>query len=198
MAEKSNSPKPFEGKILYKNTYVSKNMLMPSAMWNSMMGSKGVYYIKGGDYRLESNGSLNQWQLYINDDNKVYTKISSSSSIYFNEAEIPSNEINEFKTSKNIVEILGYQCDEIILECSNGEQKFYFNSELAIETALFKKHKFANWYDYLKDAHAVPLKKIINTPHFTVESIATEVIPMKLDDALFMLPEDIDVKKNPY
>lgn len=198
MAKGKKAVKAFEGKILYDNTYKSKNILMPSAMWNSMMGSKGEYFIKGGDYKLESNGSLNQWQLYVNKDNMIYSKISSSSSIYFNEGAIQKDEVHNFELNKNAIEILGYQCDEIILTCKSGEQKFYFNAELAVDPSLFEKHKFVNWYDYIKEAKALPLKRIVNTSHFTMESIATEVVSMKLEDAMFVLPEGADLKKNPY
>ncbi len=203
MAKKSESANTepsnfFEGKILYDNTYKSKNMLMPSGMWNSMMGSKGEYFIKGGNYKLISNGSLNKWQLYISEHNKIYSKISSSSSIYFNDGEIHTDVVQKIESNKGIIEILGYTCDEVILTCKTGVQKFYFNSELAVNTKLFEKHQFVNWHEYLKEAHALPLKRIVNTSHFTMESIATEVTIMKIEDSIFELPAGIDLKKNPY
>lgn len=198
MAKEKTESNYFEGKILYSNTYKSKNMLMPSAMWNSMMGSKGEYYIKGGNYKLESNGTLNQWQLYIQADNMIYSKISSSSSIYYNEGGEQKDEIHDFELNKNALEVLGYNCDEIILTCKSGIQKFYFNEAIAVDPKLFEKHKFVNWYDYIKEAKALPLKRIVNSTHFTMESIATEIIPMELDDSMFKLPEGADIKKNPY
>ena len=190
--------KIFEGKITYANTYKSKNMLMPSAMWNSMMGSQGEYYIKGGNYKLESNGTLNQWQLYIQSENMIYSKISSSSSIYFNEGEENKDEIHEFELNKNVLEVLGYICDEIILTCKSGVQKFYYNEEIGVDPKLFEKHKFVNWYDFVKESNALPLKRLVNSTHFTMESIATEITPMNLDDEMFKLPEGADIKKNPY
>src|ERR1019366_690921 len=198
MSTKNETPKHFEGKILYDNTYKSKNMLMPSSLWNSMMGSKGEYFIKGGDYKLISNGSLNKWQLYVNKNNKIYSKVSSSSAIYFNDGEIQVDEVFKVELNKNVIEVLGYQCDEVILTCKSGEQKFYFNSEFAVDTKLFEKHKFVNWNDYLKQDHALPLKRTVNTNYFTMECIATEVTPMKLEDSLFELPADVEFKKNPY
>ena len=188
----------FEGKILYDNTYKSKNMMMPSALWNSMMGAKGEYYIQDGNYKLISNGSLNKWQLYINKDNKVYSKLSSSSAVLFNEGETQGDEVLKVEVNKNVIEVLGYSCDEVILTCKSGVQKFYFNSDIAVDAKQFEKHKFVNWYDYVKVAKALPLKRIVNTSYFTMECIATEVTPMKLDISLFELPEGVEVKKNPY
>lgn len=188
----------FEGRILYDNSYKSKNIMMPSALWNSMMGAKGEYYIQGGNYKLISNGSLNKWQLYLNNDNKVYSKLSSSAAILFNDCEVQGDEIFKVEENKNVNEVLGYACDEIILTCKSGIQKFYFNAEIAVDSKLFEKHKFVNWYDYVKIANALPLKRVVNTSYFTMECIATEVTPMKLDATLFELPAGVEVKKNPY
>lgn len=202
MAKKSESgngtTQPFEGKILYDNSYKSKNMMMPSSLWNSMMGAKGEYYIQGGNYKLISNGSLNKWQLYIHKDNKVYSKLSSSSAILFNDCEVQGDEVFKVEVNKNVLEVLGYPCDEVILTCKSGVQKFYFNADIAVDAALFEKHKFVNWYEYVKVANALPLKRIVNTSYFTMECIATEVTPMKLDASLFELPAGVEVKKNPY
>ena len=56
----------FEGKILYNNVYKSKMPNMTDQQFTAMMGSQQEYSIKDGDYRSVSNGSLFQWQLYVN------------------------------------------------------------------------------------------------------------------------------------
>ena len=38
----------------------------------------------------------------------------------------------------------------------------------------------------------------IDNPQFILESVATEIKPMKLDDALFKLPPDAKLEKSPY
>lgn len=196
--ESAESIKPFEGKILYDNSYKSKNMLMPSAMWNSMMGSKGEYYIQNGNYKLDSNGSLNKWQLYVNKDNKIYSKLSSSSAILFNDGDEQKDEIHKIEINKNATEVLGYPCDELVMTCKSGVQKFYYNSQFAVDPKLFEKHKFVNWYEFVKESKALPLKRVVNTSYFTMECIATEITPMKLDSSLFELPAGVEIKKNPY
>ena len=202
MAKNSESSaetvKPFEGKILYDNSYKSKNMMMPSALWNSMMGPKGEYYIQGGNYKLISNGSLNKWQIYLNKDNKIYSKLSSSSAILFNDGEMQGDEVFKVEVNKNVTEVLGYPCDEVVMTCKSGVQKFYFNSAIAVDAKLFEKHKFVNWYDFVKVANALPLKRIVNTSYFTMECVATEVTPMKLESSIFELPAGVEIKKNTY
>ena len=97
-----------------------------------------------------------------------------------------------------MTEVLGYKCDEVILTCKSGVQKYYFNSKLSVDTKLFVNHKFGNWFDYLSKSNSLPLKSVIETAQFTIESIATEVKPMKLDTKTFELPAGIKTDKSPY
>jgi len=46
-------------------------------------------------------------------------------------------------------------------------------------------------------AKALPPKSIIETPQFTVTSIATEIMPMKVDEKEFQLPLNAKIEKNP-
>lgn len=188
----------FEGKIVYSNTYKSKNPKMTDQQWTSMMGSSQEYLIKGGDYKSIANGTLVQWQLYINKDNKLYNKMSNSETAFWNDGNVQGDEVFKVELNKNVTEVLGYKCDEVILTCKSGVQKYYFNSKLSVDTKLFVNHKFGNWFDYLSKSNSLPLKSIIETAQFTIESIATEVKPMKLDTKIFELPTGIKTEKSPY
>lgn len=138
----------FEGKIIYTNTFKSKNLKITDQQWTSMMGSTQEYIIKGGDYKSISNGTFVQWQLYINKDNKLYNKTSNSEIAFWNDASIQGDEVLKIEVNKNVMEVLGYPCDEVILSCKSGVQKYYFNSKLSVDTKLFANHKFGNWFDY--------------------------------------------------
>ncbi len=192
------SGQTFEGKITYKNSFESKLPNMKDEQFNSMMGTKMDYYIKGGDYKSVTNGTFSQWQLYIGKDNKLYNKMSNSETILWNDGSLNADSIIKVQLNKGVTEILGYKCDELILTCKSGTQKYYFNSKLAVDTKLYTNHKYGNWYDYLKKANSLPLKMIINNQQFTMESVATEVKPMKLDDNEFKLPENTKTEKSPY
>ena len=188
----------FEGKIFYTNSYKSKNPKMTDQQWTSMMGSTQEYLIKGGDYKSIANGTLVQWQIYINKDNKLYNKMSNSETALWNDASIQGDEILKVEENKGVTEILGYKCDEVILTCKSGVQKYYFNSKLSVDTKLFVNHKFGNWFDYLSKSNSLPLKSIIESAQFTMESVATEVKPMKLDTKTFELPTGTKTEKSPY
>jgi hypothetical protein len=188
----------FEGEIIYTNSYKSKNEKMTDQQWTSMMGSTQEYLIKGGDYKSIANGTLVQWQLYINKDNKLYNKMSNSETAFWNDASVQGDEVLKIEVNKNVTEVLGYKCDEVILTCKSGVQKYYFNSKLSVDTKLFSNHKFGNWFDYLSKSNSLPLKSAIETAQFTMESVATEIKQMKHDTKTFELPTGIKTEKSPY
>lgn len=188
----------FEGKIVYSNAYKSKNQQIPDQQWQMMLGSTQEYFIKGGNYKSVANGQLMQWQLYINKDNKLYNKMSNSEEAIWNDGSIQGDEVLKTEVNKGVVEILGYKCDEVVLTCKSGVQKYYFSSKIAADPKLFVNHKFGNWYQYLSLSNALPLKMVVETAQFEMTSTATEVTASKLDDNLFQLPSGIQTVKSPY
>ena len=118
----------FEGKISYTNAITSKIPTVSSDQFDAMMGTKQEYYIRGGDYKSVMNGTLTLWQLYRSKENKLYTKLANSETIYWNDAGANDDSVISVKINKNALEILGYSCDELILVCKSGIQKYYYNS----------------------------------------------------------------------
>jgi hypothetical protein len=188
----------FEGKITYSNTFKTKNTKITDQQWAAMLGSNQEYFIKDGDYKSITNGTFVQWQQYINAENRLYIKMANTETLLWNDGNIQGDEVLKVEVNKKVTEILGYKCDEVILTCKSGIQKYYFNSKLAVNTKLFANHKFGNWFDYLSKSNALPLKSIIDTAQFTMESIATEVKPTKLDPKMFELPAGVKTEKSPY
>lgn len=188
----------FEGQIIYQNTYKSKLSNLNDQQLASMMGNMQTYYIKGGDYKSEMNGTFMQWQLYINTDNKLYSKFSNSQSVFWNDGAINTDSVMSSEYHPAVTEILGYKCDELVLNCKSGVQKYYFNARLGIDSKLYAKHQYSNWYIYLTKAHAVPLKIIVESTQFRVEEIATSIKPMTLDKKMFTLPAGVKTEKSPY
>lgn len=186
---------PFEGKITYQNTYKSKVPMFTDAKVAAMMGTVETYYVKGGDYKAEMNGSLMQYSIYINKENKLYTKMSNSPTIKWEDAAVNADSVLKTELHPAALTILGYKCDELILHCKSGTQTYYFSAKLPVDSKLYVKHKNSNWYTYLAKANAVPLKIIIDNPRIHIESTATTVEPQKLDAAVFKLPAKVKVAK---
>lgn len=170
----------FEGKIVYRHSLKSKLPKISDEQLTSLMGSKQEYFIKGGNYKTVSNGTSLLWQVYIKRENKLYNKFSHSEAILWYDGGNLENPITEIVHNKNIVEILGYKCDELILKSKDQTETYYFNSKLGVDVALYSKHLLGNWYDYLKVAKALPLKIILDSQQFTMTGTATEV---KIDEA---------------
>lgn len=188
----------FEGEIKFSNTYKSKNPQVTNEQWENLMGSSQNYTIKKGDYKSTLDGTLFQWQLYINKDNKLYSKVSQSASVFWNDGSVQGDEVVKVELNKGVTEILGYKCDELILYCKSGIQKYYFNSTTKVDTKLFVNHKFGNWYDVLSRTNAIPIKSIIETPQYTMESVATKITPMAIDSKVFELAEGVTLEKSPF
>ncbi|TGE25590.1 hypothetical protein E5K00_10490 [Hymenobacter aquaticus] len=189
----------FEGRILYANSYKTKLPNVTDQQWNDMMGTSQEYFVKGGSYKTIDNGTLMQWQLFPGPDtNKLYTKMSNSEAAIWNDAAVNPDEVLKAEVKKDAATILGYKCDELTLTCKSGVQKYYFTSKLALDPKLYEKHKFGNWYEVIKNTKAIPLKFVVDTPQFSMESVATEVKAMKLAAATFELPAGVKTEKSPY
>ena len=188
----------FEGEIIYANTYKSKSMMVSDEQLTSMMGTKQDYFLKGSEYKSVMNGKLVEWQLYNSKENKLYNKVGNTETVYWNDAAVNDDEVQKAELHKEATTILGYKCDELVLTCKSGIQKYYFNSKLGIDAKMYVNHKYGNWYAYLQKANAVPLKMIIDTEQFSVESVATEIKAGKLDDKVFVLAPGTKTAKSPF
>lgn len=188
----------FEGEIIYKNSLKSKNPKMTDEQWTQLMGEKLEYFIKQGYYKSLTNGTMSLWQIYNNKENKIYTKMNNSETVLWNDGAVNLDEPIKSEIKKNVVTILGYSCDELTLTCKSGVQKYYYSSKLPVDIKLFENHKYGNWYEFLKNSKSLSLKTIIETPQFIMETIATEIKTMKLDDKIFVIPADTKISKSPY
>ena len=187
----------FEGKIIYQNKYKSKIAAVSDEQMTGMMGSRQEYFIKGGNYKSVTDGTYLQWQIYINRDNRLYNKFSNSDTIVWNDGGTAGEPVLEVLQRKDVTEILGYKCDELILKRKNKTATYYFNQRLSVDETMYSKHLFGGWHEYLKLARALPLKGVIDTPEFTLTTTAVEVIPMKVEDKEFILPQNVKIQRTP-
>jgi hypothetical protein len=124
--------------------------------------------------------------------------MASSDTVFWNDASEHYDELISTKLNKNALTVLGYMCDELILNCKSGVHKYYFNAQLKVNGALFVNHKYGNYYNYISRTNAIPLKMILEDYEFTIESIATKVIPKKIPDNFFTLPANTITSKSLY
>jgi len=124
---------PFEGKIIYTNSYKSKMPNVTDGQFTSMMGATQEYFIKNGNYKSLANGTFLQSQYYVSSENKLYTKMANSEAFLWNDGATNPDEVLKSEVNKGVTEILGYKCDELVLTCKSGIQKYYFNSKLSVD-----------------------------------------------------------------
>jgi hypothetical protein len=188
----------FEGEVTYQSTYKSKIPSLTDEKFASLMGTTQNFFIKGDKYKSVLNGELLQWQLYVPADNKLFTKMANNEAALWTDAGTNPDSILSMVLNKNAIDILGYKCDELILNCKSGTQKYYFNKKLSIDPKLFVNHSFGNWYYFVSKSKAVPLKMEIDNAQFIMTSTAVKVNPGKLEDGIFQLPEGIKTGKIPF
>ena len=189
---------PFEGKITYTNSYKSKMPNVTDEQFTAMMGTRQEYFIKGENFKSVTNGSFFQWQLYINKDNKLYNKVAANDAILWMDATVNADEVLKSEIRKGSITVLGHVCDELILSCRSGTQKYYFNPAIAVDPAVYANFKFGNWYDFISRTKALPLKMIVETPQFTITSEAIAIEKSVIDPGLFTLPAGVAIEKSPY
>ncbi|MBA4058530.1 MAG: hypothetical protein C0490_27685 [Marivirga sp.] len=188
----------FVGKVIYSNSYKSKIPNVPDEQLNAMMGTTQEFFIRNGDYKSTLNGSFLQWQLYINKDNKLYTKMSNSASVLWNDGAANADQVLKTELKENAIDILGHKCHELILTCKSGVQKYYYSTDFKIDPKLYENHKFGNWSEFISKSKSLPLRIIIDSPQFVLESTATEIKPMELMASMFELPTDSKLEKSPF
>ncbi len=188
----------FEGEIIYKNKYQSKMPAVSDEQLTGMLGTESQYYIKGGNYKTVCNGSVLQWQLYVNKDNKLYNKFAMSESLLWNDCSTDKDELVKTEIKRKVVKILGHECDEIILTGNTVKQTHYFSSKLKIDAKMFANCKLYGFNKYTELTNAIPLKSIVELEQFILETEAMEVKPMKLDDKFFELPPGAETAPSPY
>jgi len=188
----------FEGEIIYQNSYQSKMAGVTDEKFTSLMGTEQDFFIKGANYKSVINGTLAQWQLYDPRENKLYTKMANSDSAIWDDAATNPDSVISFIMNKAVIKILGYTCDELILTCKSGTQKYYFNTKLVVDPTKYVMHKYGNWYEYVLNSKSVPLKMQVDNAQFVMTSVAVEIKPLKLDNGIFQLPPGVQTVKSPY
>jgi hypothetical protein len=185
----------FKGEITYSNTYKSKNNQINNEQLSLMLGTTQNYFTQNGNYKSVTNGKLVLWQLYLNKENKLYSKMSNSEIAYWQDCNIQGDTVLKIEVNKNITTVLGLKCDEIILTCNSGIQKYYFNSKLPVDPNMFSGHKLGNWYNYISKSKAFPLKMIIENNQFIMTSIAIKIDNKEVPNSFFELPEGIKTEQ---
>ena len=184
----------FEGEMILKNSFTSKIPALTNERLEALIGTKQEYFIKDGDYKSLTNGGMITMQLYDKQSNRIYNKRPNSDTLYWLDASVNADEVTGYEIKKNAETVLGYPCDALILTTKTGTTTLYYSNKFKLDSLDYKKHQYGNWAFFTAKSGALPLKMIIENAQFRVESVATEIKPMKLETSFFKVGDHVTVK----
>jgi hypothetical protein len=196
----AHAQQPFEGKVVYKVTYVIPNA--PEAAADAFirgLGDTQEYFVKKGSYKYMMNGTHFNYQLYINSENRLYTKLVNEETLFWTDAQTDHDPIADYRIIRNIEEVNNITCDALIVNSKGGTMTtYYYNPKYPLDKTQYKNHNFGNWTVVVDKAGAIPLKIVAINSQFTMTMVAVEIKAQKLDDSTFVLPADLPTKEERY
>lgn len=186
----------FEGRVVYSIKYKSKLPGLTDAQLTSLIGDKQEYFIKNGKYKSIMNGETIVMQLYDDVENRIYNKIPKSDTLYWFSASVNSDDVLRYELISADTILLGKKCDILVLYTTSGVTKYYYNSEYAIDRNSFTNHKYGNWAYYVGKSGSIPLKTVIDSKQFFMESVAVEISSLELNESFFEIPPHTPTKQS--
>lgn len=186
----------FEGRIRYQNTCQSSDPNFKKEYCDLITDSIQDYYFKKGNYKYQSIG-VEAWTLYLKKQNTIYAKTQKSKTVSAHKANRQTEpETGEIQINRNVITILGYSCDELILTNQNTIQKYYFHPRTYINPKYLKKHKYGKVNQILKITRAIPLKTIwiLKDQNIELISQAIEIENLEVNDSLFTIPNTVEIQ----
>jgi hypothetical protein len=186
---------PFEGEIVYANSYTSKSPGLTDDRLRALLGDRQEYYIKGSKYRSVTNGGIVELQVYDPQTNRVYNQRPGNDTLYWIDAAANPDVVVSWAIRRNADTVLGIPCDQIVIKTNNGSQTVCYSSRYRVDTVGFRRHRFGNWDLVTSKCGAMPLKSIVENGQFRMESVATAIKPMVLADSVFAIDDRRPVKR---
>jgi hypothetical protein len=170
----------FEGEIIYEIKMESKfPQILSNEILTSKFGNIEEYFIKNGNYKTIFNGKEIKMQMYLSNENKIYTQYTNSpDSLYWIFADKVNDSIKEILVidDTTTTKIMGVNCKTIIMNMVSGSSFVYnYNEKYPVNIDLFKNHLYGNWYSYLELSHSLPLLIEVDNRFFKMTFTAKEI-----------------------
>lgn len=185
----------FEGEIIYKNVCKSDKAEWKIEYCQMITDSIENFYYKNGNYKY-SVPIHQTWTIYKTNENKIYTK-NKKGKLYSNDANLNKDSITNITINKSALKVLGFDCDELIVESPGSIQKYYYSSKLSIDPMFYKNHDYGNLNTITSITKSIPLKTlfIIENQGLILESTAIKINSRKIEDEIFLIPNGIELQE---
>jgi hypothetical protein len=184
----SEPQKYFEGKIYYRHSFkpklVNSNINMPKRLFGS--GSKLSF--KEGNYRHDYRGGIFEFDIYNKTDNKLYLKKRDNETIYWIDCSLAGKKIKNSKIFPKTENVMGIDCDQIIIEYEKEVSVQYYNSDfIAIDPLWFNDFKLNGQNLIDEKVKSIFLKAENEFSDFFMIATATKINRRKIDERIFKI-----------
>jgi hypothetical protein len=180
--------KYFEGKIYYQHIFRAKTGSCKINMPKRLFGTASKLSFKEGNYRHDYAGGIFEFDIYNKVDNKLYLKKRDNATIYWIDCSLPGKEIKNSKIFPKTENVMGIDCDQVIIEYEKDVSIQYYNPDsFAIDPSWFKDFKLNGQNLIDEKARSISLKAENEFSDYFMISTATKVKRRKIDERIFQV-----------
>jgi len=180
----------FTGKVIYQDSYQSKNPAISSSDFERFVGTKREWFIQDSFYKSLRNGKFKSTMLYRGDENRLYKFNAGADTILWMDASRDTlTNSSEVKVESSNEIILGLKCKKIKIVTQLGITTYYFSDAYRMNPRNFMNHHLESWDFYTSMAKAIPLKIVFESKEMNFVSTAIKVEPMRLSKSIFDVPQ---------
>ncbi|MEO1212311.1 MAG: hypothetical protein AAFY45_02220 [Bacteroidota bacterium] len=178
----------FEGRINYSLKFVDKTGELNEAMVKLFIGDAQLYTVKRGKYKNEMNGKFKFRMVYLGQDT-MYTQYLGNKFVMWTLSSEQEDSLLSFEIIENAEEVNGINCHLLKIKTAKGSIDYYYHPDYRLEYEDYKAHENSFWNFSVEKTGCLPLKSIVDTEEEYTELIFKEIMPMKIEDSEFTVPE---------
>ncbi len=187
----------FEGYIKYGITIDTDGDQQAREELEKFFGTIQYFYYKQGKYRIISNGVWGE-SIYYPDDNRRYNFDASQGSYRSQDCGQDNPLVFEnYESQEQEQEILDYDCNALVLKTHNATILVHYSTKIRINPEWFQNHRLDFMDVISSNTSSIPLKTVYYYGDVTVSIEAKEVKQGQLDEAAFMLRDEIPIDQVP-
>ncbi len=185
----SKDPTYFEGKVEYKFEVTPIGSRFDIPTLQRLAGSGNTLFFKEGNFLHISEDGIVEKDIYNKEENKFYFKKSGNDTLFWFNCAKSGEKILDFSFTAKKENILGIQCDELIIHYKSKIVTDYYNSDSLKINPHWLKDYFLDEENLIDEKEkAIYLKRKIQYPDFILTETATKISWEKVNTQSFTIP----------